>query len=408
MATSGWQNEQTWYTHNANIRLVGNINPTSITHTGNTLRVQGIIACCARGTNGYYFYFSDYTSYAQPEGGNKLALGTKGMTWKVGTTPDQHANFDVTLSNVPATTTSKTFSVNFYGPNTNSVKATLSWTLNFDASGDPPTGPYVTLNSSTWDSVSFTSGVTDWGGLDGDNHTCIVTGSSNKAADSINSPSSLGNYGRYEYQYNGTQETAWTFTGTQSNATTTANSPIPLIGMTHYKLGYYMSNAGGTLQGIQDTLYYLPPAPSVFTYTDPGGDGSKTYPVVFTGDTGNNNSSYDTANLTRTVRYKVEGDADWTYVVNATQALIGANTSFNVTIAGGKSATIEGWMTYHGQQSAVKTLNLFNGNPPSRAYGSVGGSSKLCTKMYASVGGTSVEIVKLYASVNGQATAILG
>lgn len=40
MATSGWQNEQTWFTYSSNIRLIGNIRVDSITHTGTNLRIK--------------------------------------------------------------------------------------------------------------------------------------------------------------------------------------------------------------------------------------------------------------------------------------------------------------------------------------------------------------------------------
>lgn len=67
-----WLNEQTWFTYSSNIRLIGNISPSSITHNGTTLRVKGTIAAGARGSSGYLFYYSDYTSYAQPEGATRL------------------------------------------------------------------------------------------------------------------------------------------------------------------------------------------------------------------------------------------------------------------------------------------------------------------------------------------------
>ena len=401
-----WQNEQTWFTYSSNIRLIGNIGPSSITHTGSTLRVQGTIAAGARGNSGSLFYYLDYTSYAQPEGGSKIALGAKGRTWKVGS-DDVHVNFDVTLSNVPATATSKSFYVNFYGPNTNSVKATLYWTLNFSASGTAPTGLYATSNSATWNSINFTSGVSSWGGLNGSNHTAVFTGSTNGAIDNV---TAWGSIGRYEYFHDNSQDTAWTFDATQANASATHNGPIALKGLTHYKMGIWTENAAGSAYTLESgaPLYYTPPAPCSITYTDPGGEGTKVYPVVFTGVADNNQTTYDTAELKRTVRYKVEGANDWTYVENATEALVDAQTTFNVSVPGSKSATIEGWMTYHGLQSEVKTITIYNGNPPSRVYGSVGGQSKLCTKMYGSVGGTSVEIVKLYASVNGKSKSVLG
>lgn len=407
MASSGWQNEQLWFTYSGNVRLIGNIEINSIDHTGTSLRIQGRIAGGARGNSGYYFTYYDYTSYAQPEGGNKLALGGKGKTWKVGTS-DETVYFDVTLSNVPAAATSRSFYVNFYGPNTNSVVATLSWTLQFDASGDPPTGGYITYNSCTDSSVNATTGVTGWGGLTGDLQAIVVTGATNGAAANATS-ANWQTMGRRVLRWENVDASTLSATGDISDASTTASydSPINIKGLLAYKLAYFNSNAGGVESGLDDTLRFLPPSIGKITYTDPGGEGSKTYPVVFTGDPVPNYETYDTSYLKRTVRYKVD-DGDWTYAANNTQALIGANTSFNVTVPAGKSAVIEAWQSYHGVDSAVKTVTLYNGNVPSRAYYPVNGLSKRMNKLYWPVNGSSKELVKVYYGVNGQAKSILG
>lgn len=393
-----WQNEQTWFTYSSNIRLIGNISPSTITHTGTNLRVQGMIAAGARGSNNYSFYYLDYTSYAQPEGGSKIALGAKGRTWKVGS-EDVHVSFDVTLTNVPAAATSKTFSVNFYGPNTNSVKATLYWTINFSASGNKPSDYSVADIIPDWDRITFTSIVGNTGGLNLTEHSPSVRMDATHVAATP----------KYQDTRTGSNVSA-TITTTITNGSSKIYNPTWTIqGCGYYYCGAWVINPAGEMspQG-QGSGTYTPPAPCTMTYTDPGGEGTKVYPVVFSGDAAKNRTDYDTAELKRTVRYKVEGAADWTYVENAAEALVDAQTTFNVSVPGSKNATIEGWMTYHGLQSEVKTITVYNGNPPSRVYGSVEGQSKLCTKMYGSVGGTSVEIVKLYGSVNGKSKSILG
>lgn len=400
-----WLNEQTWFTYSSNIRLIGNINPTSITHSGSTLRIQGTIAAGARGSSNYSFYYLDYTSYAQPEGGSKIALGAKGKTWKVGQA-DTHVTFDVTLSNVPATATSRSFYVNFYGPNTNSVKATLYWTINFSASGSAPSGGYITYNSCTWDSINATSGVSSWGGINGTLCLFVATGTTNG---DINDATTLGSYARREYWYGKTSELSHTFNADDASTSGTwYGTPLSIKGLLHYKIAYNNLNTAGTIAALDSTLRYLPPSPSKFTYTDPGGEGTKDFSVTFKGDTDNNHTTYDTANLTRTVRYKVNDAADWTYVVEDEVALIGAETTFTVRIPGSQSAVIEGWQTYHDMQSEVKTLTLYNGNAPSRVYGPVDGKSKLAVKLYGPVDGKSKNIVKLYGSVDGKSKAILG
>lgn len=400
-----WLNEQTWFTYSSNIRLIGNIYISSITHTGTNLRIKGTIAAGARGSSNYRFYYSDYTSYAQPEGGNKIALGAKGRTWKVGDS-DVHVDFDVTLSNVAASATSRSFYVNFYGPNTSSVKATLRWTLSFSASGSAPSGGYITYNSCTWDSINATSGVSSWGGINGTLCLFVVTGTTNG---DIDDATTLGSYARREYWYGKTSELSHTFNADDASTSGTwYGTPLSIKGLLHYKIAYNNSNTAGTIAALDSTLRYLPPAPGQLAYSDPGGEGTKNYSVVFKGDVDKNHTTYDTANLTRTVRYKVNDAAGWTYVVQDQQALIGDETTFTVRIPGSQSAVIEGWQTYHGLQSEVKTLTLYNGNAPSRMSGSVDGYSKLMYKAYGSVNGVSKEMVKAYGSVDGVSKAMLG
>lgn len=407
MASSGWQNEQTWYTYNSNVYLQGNIRVDTLTHSGTNLRIKGVIAAGARGNSGSGFYFSDYTSYAQPEGGSKIALGSKGRWWKVGQ-GDTYVDFDVTISNVAVSTTSRSFYINFYGPNTNSVQSTLRWTLTFDASGTAPTGGYVTWNSHTCDKINATTGVSSWGGLTGNMSINVLTGNTNGDASTITS-SNWTTKSRRVYRWTNVSTSTLSATGDLTTAnTSTESTPLDIKGLLHYKLAFWNYNTAGNTNGFDDTLRYLPPAPSTMTATDPGGEGTKDYSVVFAGVAANNNTDYDTANLTRTVRYKVNDAADWTYVVNNSQALIDAQTTFTVRVPGSQSAVIEGWQTYHGQQSEVKTINLYNGNPPSRTYGSVDGVSQLAQKAYGSVDGLSKEIVKLYGSLDGESVAILG
>lgn len=405
MATSGWQNEQTWYTYSSHIRLIGNIRIDGITHSGSNLRIWGAIAGGARGDSNYRFYFSDYTSYAQPEGGDKIALGGKGKTWKVGDS-DVLVGFDVTLSNVPATSTSRQFFVNFYGPNTNSVVATLRWNLSFDASGSAPSGGYIVRNSQTWNSINATSSITSWNGNAGRIEAIMLVGATESDFPNINS-ANWTTKGRIVWQSNTTALTA-TFNMLPNNYNLTLDSPLPMKGMRKYYLVNYAVNSFGSNRGWCDwAVKYLPPSPPKFTYTTPSTTGTKVFPVSFSAEASDNATSYDTGNLTRTIRYKVDS-GDWVYVKNDEQALIDTVTNFNVSVPASSSATVEGWMTYHGEQSEVKTITLYNGNQPSNVYGSVDGKSKLIQKFYGSVNRRSVEIVKLYGSVDGKSKTLFG
>lgn len=398
MASSGWQNEQTWFTYSSNIRLIGNIYISSITHTGTNLRIKGTIAAGARGSSNYKFYYSDYTSYAQPEGGNKIALGAKGRTWKVGDS-DVHVDFDVTLSNVAASATSRSFYVNFYGPNTSSVKATLRWTLSFSASGSAPSGGYITYNSCTWDSINATSGVSSWGGINGTLCLFVATGTTNG---DIDDATTLGSYARREYWYGKTSELSHTFNADDASTSGTwYGTPLSVKGLLHYKLGYYNYNSIGNTSGIDSTLRYLPPAPGQLAYSDPGGAGTKVVPVEYTGVVANNNANYDQSELTRSVRYKID-DGQWVWVTQAVTAL-DAVTSFDVSVPVGSYATVEAWMNYHGMSSEVSTVTIPNNNNPFGIYGSVNDESVATIKWYGPVNNESKKIIKIYGPHGGVA-----
>ena len=407
MASSGWQGEQTWFTYSSNIRLVGNIYVSGITHSGTNLRIQGTISAGARGSNNYSFYYSDYTSYAQPESGGKIALGGKGKRWKVGES-DTWVSFDVTLSNVPVTSTSRSFFVNFYGPNTNSVQATLRWNLSFDASMTAPTGPYINYTSSTYNSVQAVSGVSSWGGGSSTQmQAIIVVGSSYNDFNAITQENWYGK-GRYVWT-RATGNLSESFNMVVGEQSMTYNEPMALKGMIRYYLACWQTNSLGAGYTINTTLRYMPPAPCLLTYTEQSaGGGAKKYTFTFVGDTNANYADYNPSNLSRSVRYKVNNASNWTYAEQGVNKALDATTTFTVTVPAYGNVKVDGWMTYNGLDSEHKTMTVYNGSAPSSVYGSVDGKAKTIEKFYGSVGGQSVEIVKLYGSVDGESVKLLG
>ena len=270
------------------------------------------------------------------------------------------------------------------------------------SSGTAPTGGSVTFNSSTWNTINATSGVTSWGGLTGNIHLMVVTGETNGDADSYTSYS----HARREFHYNGTSSTSYAFSATDSSTSAMYDgTPLSIKGLLHYKLGYYNYNSVGNTSGIDNTIRYLPPAPGQFSYSDPGGGGAKTYPVTFTGVVANNHTVYDAADLDRTVRYKID-NGSWIYIDNATVAALDSVTSFNIVVPVSSTATVEGWMTYHGLRSQVETIVISNTNQAGKIYGSVNGRTKELVKLYGSVNGRTKKLVKVYASVGGVAKKV--
>lgn len=390
MASSGWQGQKNVQTSkHPNMAL--NLRIDSINHTGTTLKYTGIVrVICTSGRISW-----NPASVSLTGGGSKkvnLNLSTGGHA--------DTGTFSCTISNVSVSTTTYTVTASLDAGSVASGSA--SWTLQFGASGNPPSGGYITYNSCTWNTINATSGVSSWGGLNGNIHAMVITGETNGDADSYTSY----DHARREFFYNGTSSTSHAFNATDASTSSTYDgTPLSIKGLLHYKLGYYNYNSIGNTSGIDSTLRYLPPAPSQFTYTDPGGGGTKTYPVTFTGVAANNNSTYDTAELTRTIRYRID-NGSWIYINNATVAAIDFVSSFSVSVPAGSTATVEGWQTYHDVQSEVTTITLANTNQACVLYGSVNGQAKELTKVYASVNGQAKKLVKIYASVGGVAKKI--
>lgn len=389
MASSGWQGEQTLYNYSSNVHFIGNIRVDGITHSGSSLRVWGAVALGARGTSGYSAYYNyGIEENAGWSGWNKIV--GNGQSIRVGG-GDYYAGFDVTFGGVSPSTTSYSFPVEFkacYNSGCSSTywDVTKYWTIYFDQSGSAPSGGYIDTLSSTWNTVTGRYGVTSDGGLS----LSAIEFKVLKSAYVAGVPSR---------QYNASTSSIGPRTVTVTNSSPTTNNPTWTIqGCGLYHTGIYAQNSMGVLRYQGPTLY-TPPAPGQFSYTDPGGSGTKVFPVEFTGVVANNNTDYDPAELTRSVRYQID-DGAWTWVTQAVTAL-DAVTSFNVSVPAGSTATIEGWMNYQGLPSETSTITLANNNLPSVLYGSVNGQSKEIKKLYGSVNGQTKEIKKLYASVGG-------
>lgn len=380
MASSGWQGAKTitnWGTYSS---LQLNLRIDSLTHSGGTVTGSGVLRLIYRnsasGTGSY-----NYTVSATPAGGSKVSYGT----WS-GKSDGYYQDRNVSWSfSASSSATSGTLKVNW--SSTSGASGSASWTVSFPQSGTAPSGGYVNNLSSTWNTITGTYGVTSDGGVS-------LTSNQLKVLMVAYVP------GAPARQYNASTSGIGPRTVTVTNNSPTANDPTWVIkGCGLYYTGVYAANAVGDYR-YQGPTIYTPPAPSQLTYTDPGGSGPKTYPVTFASDLANNHTTYDSANLNRTIRYKIDNGA-WTYVDNATVAALDVTTTFNVTVPAGSTATIEGWQTYHGLDSDVTTITLSNTNTAVALYGSVNNQAKLLGPVYASVNGRAKKLIKIYASVGG-------
>lgn len=378
MASSGWQGQKNVQT-SVYPHMALNLRVDSISHSGTTLTVKGIVqVVCTSGTISYTGATVSLTG-----GGSKtvnLYLSTGG-TANTGT-------FTCTINNVSATTTSKSVTATLSAGSVASGSA--SWTLTFDASTSAPTGLYINNISSTWDSVSGTVGLSSYG-----------TGSGTKSLQMLVLEQTYvaGTPNRHETVSGGAMSASLTVT---NSSIAGSGGAIDIKGCGLYHTGVYATN-GSVPSRLAGPTTYTPPAPVVLNYVRIG--ETNQWQVTLTGDPNNNVSDYTAAQLTRSMRYKID-NGSWVNVESAEVKAIDATTIVNITIPASSTATIEGWMTYQGLNSEVSAITITNGDAPVHLYGSVNGESTEIQHLYGSVNGRSKKIVKLYASVGGVAKLI--
>lgn len=384
MASSGWQNEQKVVNRSPGC-YKGNVRIDLISHTGTNLRIKGSIAFCPRdGVSTYAYYNEDIT--VTPQGGSAKTIvpGNQRID------KDKYADFDVTIDNVAKPTTSIRFKVNFY--NRSYFNKDLYWTLNFSASGDPPSNYSAENIIPEWDRITFTSIVGNNGGVALTSH-----------CPSIQKEPLVGGRQKYENTYS-TSNT--TITSTVSNSSSKINNPTwEIKGCGFYYTGAYVSN------GIEPNLYgqgpstYTPPAPCILNVSSTSGG----YNINFTGDTSKNNSDYDAASLTRTVRYKVD-NGNWIYLENNTQRTLDYLTTSSILETYVFQIVVQGWMTYHNLDSVISEYII---EPPGKDYKAMGpgigkfdNSAVNFDKMYIAQSSVTKKLDKLYISVRGKARRI--
>jgi hypothetical protein len=273
---------------------------------------------------------------------------------------------------------------NFHG---DSAVKEISFTA---TTGTAPSGGTLTVDSSTWNSITLTAAGVNYGAPSG------ISG--RKLA-----------IGVHAYNDNTTKRENQVENVTGATTTVTNSSIYPsgtalqLKGMADvYPYIWAWNTVTSTYVVNETTPYYLPPAPGSASYTD---DDNDEYTIRYTGVTANNVADYTASELTRTVRYKI-GSGDWVYIENGTQMALDAVTSETIEILPTQSATVEAWMTYRGKNSAVSTFTISNSNDPIYLYGSVNGEATKIRHFYGSVNGETVKITKLYGSVNGVARKV--
>lgn len=378
MASSGWQGQKNVQT-SVYPHMALNLRVDSISHSGTTLTVKGVVRVVC--TSGYINYGKATVSLTG--GGSK----TLNLNLSTGGTADT-GTFTCTINNVSATTTSKSVTATLSAGSVASGSA--SWTLSFNASTSAPTGLYINNVSSTWDSISGTVGLSNYGVGSGTKQLTMLVLTQTYAPG-------------LPHRWDRTTSGALSYNATvDNNSTAAAAGAIDIKGCGLYYTGVYVNN-GSEVSRFAGPSVYTPPAPVVFNYVRVG--DTDQWQITLTGDPNKNSTNYTAAQLTRSLRYKIN-NGSWTNVESAVVKAIDATTIITITIPDSSTATIEGWMTYQSKNSQVSTITITNTDAPVHLYGSVGGVSKEIRHLYGSVNGRSVKITKLYASVGGVAKLV--
>lgn len=291
----------------------------------------------------------------------------------------------IVTGNVSPGSRSATWTCPWYnGSRSYSITGTLP------AKGSAPSDISITETGTTWNSITATVAIGNWGGGSVKNFELKILNQAYVGGVSALQEAASGDSASITVTNNSTQ-----YTGTIDTVPT-------LKGCGEYHMGVYANN-GSQATRYQGGTVYLPPAPVVFNYVRVG--ETNQWQVTMTGDPNNNVTTYTANQLTRSLRYKID-NGSWTNVESAVVKAIDATTIFTVTVPAQSTATFEGWMTYQQKNSETSTFTIANTDAAVHLYGSVNNQSKEIHHLYGSVNGRSKKITKLYASVGGVAKLI--
>ena len=378
MATSGWQNEQLILsrTFSSHLALYGNISISSITHTGTNLRVVGAVALCPRQNGGYGTCTYGYAQYVTPEGGGQMQIVAANTRMVTPGHPnyahtDYRVNFDVTLTGVAATATSRNFTVNFYNPSGQyGYNKNLTWTLYFDKSCPTPSGLNVTLSSVQDTGATMAVALSSYGTPSSEANRYIEA--------AIMGQSTYG--GKYRYD-TATAKTNATITVNNSSKTNSSN-PLTIVPNTQYWYGAYATNTVMSTSTVKGTFITLPAYISDVVVNDVG-NGEVVISVLHASE-GTADTAYTEYSYNQT---------DWTVVQETFRLTLHSATTLYVRRRNNTGTT------------PVRTVSIVPATTV-KLYGSVNNKAKEIRKLYGSVNGKAVRIRKLYGSVNGRSKLI--
>lgn len=295
-------------------------------------------------------------------------------------------------ASVGVSDTSHTF--NLYLPGDN---AYVDFTVTFPAGQTPPQGLSVTVDSSTWDSITLSGNMTIWGTHSGPNQIYALAVFGSTATDWSTEPHN-------EWATDNPGDTL-VYTATIDNNSTKQLGGVDIKGISPYRLGMYARNGDGlTSFTIPSSVFYTAPAPlaSITRGTISGGNLSVDI-------TGGDSTVNGTALVYTYYRYSTDEGNTWSNWAATNGATAWTTQTVSIPITGVENVIVEAYQiarypSYRtgGQSETLRASFLV----APKMYGSVDGFARRVRKLYGPVNGQSKKIIKLYASVNGQSKLI--
>lgn len=256
-----------------------------------------------------------------------------------------------------------------------------------------PTGGTTTVDARTWNSVTLSSSITSYG--------YPSTNSERKLAIGVRGASSQSPVYKRENQVG--LVTSYTTTVTNSSIYP-AGQPLILCGCEAFYPYVWAWNGVASSLFLEETAYYLPPAPLATLSLDSLSAGALDAEATITIAGSPDDGTYNKVGSLVTTEYRyVVGSGSY-----SAWTTLGSNeapaTSHTITLTGlalNSSVTVQARQSFSGTYSEVKSLSFATSPKQIGVYGSVNDETKEAIKIYGSVNGETKQVVKAYCSVGG-------
>ena len=333
MASSGWQGEKVIYEGSSSApRLLGDVNITSISHSGTNLRITGQVQVISPSNSSIYYNGASVWW----SGGSTSA----NLNSNYGVRDSWEFNFDVTISNVSTSTTSYYFSM---GVNAVQSGGSVGWTLYFDSSAVAPSGLTTSLVDFGPDWADISVHLGSWGSPSGSASRCIEA--------AILGTSTYGNPYRHDIRTAVMDATIRVNNSGRGSLVVTPN--------TQYWYGGYATNKSASTRVVSGQFTTLPAVPVINAIDQ----GHGVIDVTVTHAT-------EGSALAITEEYSIDGGTTWTAITGG---------AFTVTLSTQTVLTVRRSSTAGASSDTVTVTPSFT----TAIYGSVLNKSVLIDKVYA-------------------------